>query len=90
LPRGAYEYQLLNAHAELLCTEFANRWSVDVDLLKARIPGLAKLAGMSIPTPTRNYGRFLGLGMLAMPLAVFLLGIMAGLISVGFHLVGGR
>ena len=81
---------MLNARADELCTEFAERWGLDVDLLKARIPGLAKLAGLSVPLPTRNYARLGGLGMLAMPLALFLLGIMAGLVSLGFHLVGGR
>ena|ERR1039458_9312788 len=87
---GNYQYQILSAHAESLCTEFADRWDLDLDLLKARIPGLAKLAGMSEPLPTRSYGRFVGLGMLAMPLVLFLLGVMAGLVSLGFHLVGGR
>jgi hypothetical protein len=90
LPSGNCQYQVLNVRADELCTEFAERWGLDVDLLKARIPGLAKLAGLSVPPPTRNYARLGGLGMLAMPLALFLLGIMAGLVSLGFHLVGGR
>ena len=90
LPAGNYQYQVLNARADELCGEFADRWDQDLDLLKARIPGLAKLAGMSVPPPTRSYGRFVGLGMLAMPLVLFLLGVMAGLVSLGFHLVGGH
>ena len=61
-----------------------------VDLLRARIPGLAKLAGLSVPPPTRNYDRLACLGMIAIPLALFLLGVMAGLVSVGFHFVGGH
>jgi hypothetical protein len=90
LPSGNHEYQVLAARADELCTEFAERWGLDVDLLRARIPSLAKLAGLSVPPPTRNYARLAGLGMLAIPLALFLLGIMAGLVSLGFHLVGGR
>jgi hypothetical protein len=81
---------VLAARADELCTEFAERWGLDVDLLKARIPGLAKLAGLSVPPPTRNYARIAWLGAITIPLALFLLGIMAGLISLGFHLVGGR
>jgi hypothetical protein len=90
LSAGNCQYQVLAARADELCTEFAERWGLDVELLKARIPGLAKLAGLSVPSPTRDYARLAGLGMLAMPLALFLLGIMAGLVSLGFHLVGGR
>ena len=90
LPAGNYQYQVLNARADELCSEFAERWGLDIDLLKARIPGLAKLAGMSVPPPTRDYVRFAGIGMLAMPLVLFFLGAMAGLVSLGFHLVGGR
>jgi len=90
LSAGNCQYQVLAARADELCTEFAERWGLDVELLKARIPGLAKLAGLSVPPPTRDYARLAGLGMLAMPLALFLLGIMAGLVSLGFHLVGGR
>jgi hypothetical protein len=90
LPPGEYQYQLLGTEADSLCTEFANRWGLDVDLLRARIPGLAKLTGLSVPPPTTNYARLACFGMIAVPLALFLIGAMAGLVSVGFHLVGGR
>jgi hypothetical protein len=89
LPSGNFEYQVLAARADELCTEFAERWGVDVGLLRARIPGLAKLARLSVPPPTKNDAWLAGIGMIAVPLALFLLGIMAGLVSVGFHLVGG-
>ncbi len=89
LPSGNYQYQVLSARAESLCSEFAERWGLDIDLLRARIPGLAKLAGLSVP-PTKNYARLACLGMLAIPLALFLMGALAGLLSLGFHLVGGR
>ena len=42
LPSGDRHYQLLSNEADSLCTEFADRWGLDVDLLRARIPGLAK------------------------------------------------
>ena len=90
LPSGNCQYQVLNARADELCTEFAERWGLDRDLLRARIPGLAKLAGLTVPPPTKNYARLACLGAIAIPLALFLLGIMAGLVSLGFHLVGGR
>ena len=90
LPSGHHEYQVLNARADSLCTEFADRWDLDQDLLRARIPGLAKLAYLSVPPPTKNYARLTWLVIIAAPLALFLLGVLAGLISVGFHVVGGR
>jgi hypothetical protein len=90
LPAGEHQYRLLVTEANSLCSEFANRWGLDIDLLRARIPGLAKLAGLSVPPPTKNYARLACFGMVAIPLALFLMGAMAGLVSVGFHLVGGR
>ena len=90
LPAGNYQYQILNSSADSICTQFANQWGLDRALLRARIPGLAKLAGLAVLPPTKNYARLAWLGMFAVPLTLFLLGIMGGLISVGFHLVGGR
>lgn len=90
LPAGEHQYQLLRTEADSLCSEFADRWGLDPDLLRARIPGLAKLAGLSVPPPSKNYARLARLGMIAIPLALFFSGAMAGLFSVGFHLVGGR
>jgi len=89
LPAGNYQYQVLRDRADSLCDEFAERWGLNRDLLRARIPGLEKLAGLSVP-PMRNHVHLACLGVIAIPLALFLLGIMAGLVSVGFHLVGGR
>jgi len=89
LPPGDHQYHLLSTEADSLCTEFAERWGLDVDLLRARIPGLAKLAGLSVPPTTKNYARLAWFGMFAIPLALFLIGALAGLVSVAFHLVGG-
>jgi len=89
LPGGNYQYKVLNSRADELCTQFADRWDLDLDLLRARIPGLAKLAGLSVPPPTRNYARLAWLGMFAIPAAVFFIGILGGLIDLGFHLVAG-
>jgi hypothetical protein len=90
LPSGDQHYQLLSTEADSLCMKFAHRWGLDVDLLRARIPGLAKLTGLSVPPRTRNYSRLAWFGMIAIPLALFLMGALAGLVNVGFHLVGGR
>ncbi len=90
LPAGDSEYELLSTEANKVVAEFADRWGLDVDLLKARIPGLAKLEGLAVPPPTKNYARLACLAMVAIPLAFLLMGAVAGLFNVGFHLVGGR
>jgi hypothetical protein len=90
LPSGNYQYQVLAARADELCEQFARRWGLDVDLLRAQMPGLAKLAGLSLPPLMKNYSRLACLGVVAIPLALFLIGALAGLLSLGFHLVGGR
>jgi hypothetical protein len=90
LPVGDSRYQLLNAKANSLCTEFAERWGLDIELLKARIAGLAKLERMSVPQQTINYARVACFGVVAIPVLCFLIGAVAGLVNVGFHLVGGR
>lgn len=90
LPLGDRQYHLLSAEADSLCTEFANRWSLDIELLKARIAGLGKLKRLSIPPQTMNYARLACLGLVAIPALCFLIGALAGLISVGFHVAGGR
>lgn len=90
LPAGSLEYRVLAARADELSAEFSHYWALDVNLIKARIPGLAKLAGMAAPPQTRNYTRLAWLGAIAMPVAFFLVGVIAGLVSLGFHLAGGR
>src|SRR5262249_55610407 len=90
LPAGDSRYQLLHAEANSLCTEFTKRWGLDIDLLKARIAGLAKLERLSVPLQAMNYPRLACFGLVAIPLLCFLMGAVAGLVNVGFHLVGGK
>jgi len=90
LPAGDHQYHLLSAEVDSLCTEFANRSGLDIDLLKARIAGLAKLKRLSAPSQTLNYARVAFFGLFAIPVVCFLMGAVAGLVSVGFHLAGGR
>ena len=90
LPTGDQQYHLLSAEADALCTEFANRLGLDIELLKARIAGLSRLERLSLPPQTMNYASLAFFGLLAIPALCFLMGAVAGLVNVGFHLVGGR
>ena len=90
LPVGAHEYQVLSDEATLLCEQFADRWELDIDSLSAKIPGLAKLEVLSTPRQLTNYGRLTWFGVVGVPVGLFIIGALAGLVSLGFHLVGGR
>ncbi len=90
VPPGDHHYRLLSAQVDKVVAEFADRWRLDVDLLRAQIPGLAKLEGLSVPPRTKNYARLACLAMVAIPLAFLLMGAVAGLFNVAFRAVGGR
>lgn len=89
VPSGAPEYQLLCTEADSLCSTFANRWNLDIENLKARIPGLSKLESLSTPRAALNYARLTCFGVVAIPLVSFLLGTVAGFVRLGFHVVAG-
>lgn len=89
LPVGAHEYQVLLDEASSLCEAFANEWNQDIDTLRAKIPGFAKLDALSTPKELVNYRRLAWLGVVGFPLALFIIGALAGLVSLGFHLTGG-
>jgi hypothetical protein len=90
MPAGAHEYQLLCTEADSLCSTFAKRWNLDIENLKARVPGLSKLESLSRPKAALNYARVISFALVAIPLTSFLLGTVAGLMSLGFRLVGGH
>jgi len=89
LPVGAHEYEVLSDEATSLCEAFANAWNQDIDSLRAKIPGLAKLDALAAPNQLVNYRRVAWLGVVGIPLVLFVLGAWAGLVSLGFHLVAG-
>jgi hypothetical protein len=87
---GDRQYILLMNQAEGMCARFADRWQIDADLLKAHIPGLCKLRTLAQPTTERPISRIALVLVIGTPLLLFLMGTLGGLVSVGFHLVGGR
>jgi hypothetical protein len=90
LPAGEFQYQLLQRHAETICEEFARRWEIDRDLLTAQIPALRRLSGLAQPQPKRLITGLVLLLVISAPVVLFLIGIIGGLVSVGFRLIGGR
>lgn len=90
LPVGAPEYQVLSDEATLLCEQFTDRWGLDIESLRAKIPGLSKLENLSTPKQLMNFGRLAWFVVVGVPVGLFIMGALAGLVSLGFHLVGGR
>jgi hypothetical protein len=87
---GAHEYQVLADEADSFCEKFADEWGLDVDGLRAKIPGLSKLEHLSTPKQVMNYGRLAWFIAVGVPVGLFIMGALAGLVSLGFRLTGGR
>jgi len=90
LPAGKRQYKLLTTQAESVCFDFTSRWNVNPDLLDAQIPAIAKLKALADRPPKSEPAVLVSLGVAAAVALFFLMGILAGLTSVGYHLIGGR
>jgi len=89
-PPGADQFKLLRKSADDLCANFAQRWDISPELLEAQIPAITKLKSLADPLPKANPTPLVMLGIIAASATFFLLGVLSGLASVGYHLVGGR
>ena len=90
LPAGHPQYKLLREQANTLCSEFTSRWNIDPNLLDAQIPAIRKLKSLADPSPKPEPAVLVSLGMAGVVALFFLVGVLAGLTSVGYHLIGGR
>jgi hypothetical protein len=87
---GDPQYKLLTQQADSICTEFTSRWNIDPNLLDAQIPAVRKLKSLADPRPKPEPAVLVSMGVAAAVTLFFLLGVLAGLASVGYHLIGGR
>ena len=90
LPAGHPQYKLLRQQADSTCAKFAHRWNIDPNLLDAQIPAIGKLKSLADPSPKPGPAVLVSLGMAGAVALFFLVGVLAGLTSVGYHLIGGR
>ena len=90
LPAGHPQFKLLRQQADSTCANFAHRWNIDPNLLDAQIPAIRKLKSLADPSPKQEPAILVSLGVGGAAALFFLLGILAGLASVGYHLIGGR
>jgi hypothetical protein len=89
-PPGAIQFKLLRKCADDLCANLAQRWNISPELLEAQIPAITKLRSLADP-PTKPEPLVLAsLGVVGAGILFFLMGVLAGLASVGYHLIGGR
>ena len=89
-PPGAIQFKLLQKCADELCANLAQRWDIPPELLEAQIPAITKLQSLADPPTKPNPAPMVGLGIVAAAVTFLLLGVLGGLVSVGYHLVGGR
>ena len=90
LAAGNRQYKLLTTQANSICVDFTSRWNIDPNLLDAQIPAIAKLKSLADPAPKPEPVVLVSLGVAAAVAFFFLMGVLAGLASVGYHLLGGR
>ena len=90
LPAGNRQYKLLTTQADSTCAKFAHRWNIDPNLLDAQIPAIRKLKSLADPPSKPEPAVLVSLGIAAAIALFFLMGVLAGLTSVGYHLIGGR
>jgi hypothetical protein len=90
LPADHLQHKLLREQAEATCANFAHRWDIDPNLLDAQIPAITKLKSLADPAPKPEPAVLVSLGALGAVALFFLIGVLAGLTSVGYHLIGGR
>jgi len=90
LPAGNRQYKLLEQQADSTCAKFAHRWNITPDLLDAQIPAIRKLKSLADPPPKPTPAVLVSLGIAAAMALFFLMGVLAGLTSVGYHLIGGH
>jgi hypothetical protein len=87
---GDPQFKLLRQQADSTCADFAQRWNIAPDLLEAQIPAIRKLKSLADPAPKPERAVLVSLGVAAVVALFFLLGVLAGLTSLGYHLIGGR
>jgi len=90
LPAGHPQFKLLRQQADSTCANFAHRWSLDLGLLNAQIPAIRKLKSLADPPPKPEPAVLVSLGVAGAMTLFFLIGVLSGLTSVGYHLIGGR
>ena len=90
LPAGHPQYKLLRQQADSTCAKFAHRWNITPNLLDAQIPAIRKLKSLADPARKPEPAVLVSLGVGGAAALFFLIGILAGLASVGYHLIGGH
>lgn len=90
LSPGEAQFKLLRGQADELCANFARRWSISTELLEAQIPAITKVKSLADPVPVANRAPIVVFGIIAAAVTCFLLGVFGGLVSVGYHVAGGR
>jgi hypothetical protein len=90
LSAGHPQYKLLRQQADSTCAKFAQRWNITPELLDAQIPAITKLKSLADPPAKPEPAVLVSLGVVGAVALFFLMGVLAGLASVGYRLIGGH
>jgi hypothetical protein len=90
LPAGHPQYSLLREQADSTCVNFAQRWNINPNLLEAQIPAIGKLKALADPTSKAKPAVLVSAGAAGVLALFFLIGVLAGLTNIGYHLMRGR
>jgi hypothetical protein len=90
LSAGHPQYKLLRRQADSTCAKFAHRWDITPDLLEAQIPAIGKLKSLADPGSKTKPAVLVSAGTAGVLALFFLIGVLAGLTSIGYHLIRGR
>jgi hypothetical protein len=87
LPAGHPQFKLLREQADSTCAKFAQRWNIDPNLLEAQIPAIRKLKSLADPASKVKPAVLVSAGTAGVLALFFLIGVLAGLTSIGYHLI---
>jgi hypothetical protein len=89
LPAGAAVYRLLHQTCESSLADYSQRWQVDPAQLRAELPAIGMLARLAQPRLKRSASLIALACLLGSLVLAFALGLAAGFVRLGFHLLGG-
>ena len=89
VPAGAQVYRLLNTNLQTTLSEYCQKWQVNPDQLRAELPAIGTLEQLEQAQPSRGREITVLLSLVCSFAVAFLVGLVAGLVRLGYHLLGG-
>jgi len=88
-PAGSRVYRLLNTTLQSKLSEYCQKWQVAPDQLRAELPAICMLEQLAEPQPKPERSLIVFVSVIGSFVLAFVLGVVAGLVRLGYHLLGG-